>query len=233
MKRTHPYILVQGPSRGNSQIVPIDRNAVVGGNSTSKSIASHTTKRSNCTKRGAGAHSAGVPNGVGQRPRGVRSAMGEFTVVKEGENWIVLEDGRRVGGTLRCPFPSREAAERYVERELAGEAEINAKGDFALSAKTRVIRETDAELWQQFVNIEEEFADEDEAAREAAHRAAGTFIVMIRLVMAGLEANGKIYRTGKMRNGRPLFALSNLGKDALITAARRASHRRPLKGALS
>jgi hypothetical protein len=135
------------------------------------------------------------------------SAMGEFTVVQEGEGWIVLEDGRRVGGTLRYPFPSREAAQRYVERELADEAEIVAKGDFALSAKTRVIRETDAELWAQFVNIEKEFADEDEATKEAAHRAAGTFIVMIRLVMADLEANGKIYRTGKMRNGRPVFAL--------------------------
>jgi hypothetical protein len=26
------------------------------------------------------------------------SAMGEFTVAQEGEGWIVLEDGRRVGG---------------------------------------------------------------------------------------------------------------------------------------
>jgi hypothetical protein len=133
----------------------------------------------------------------GQRPRAGRSAMGEFTVAQEGEGWIVLEDGRRVGGTLRYPFPDRKAAQRYVERELAGEAEIMAKGDFALSAKTRVIRETDAELWERFANIEEEFADEDEATREAAHRAAGTFIVMIRLVMAGLEAAGKIYRTGE------------------------------------
>jgi hypothetical protein len=58
------------------------------------------------------------------------------------------------------------------------------------------------------VNIEEEFADEDEATREAAHGAAGTFGVMIRLVMAGLEAAGKIYRTGKMRNGRPVFAVT-------------------------
>jgi hypothetical protein len=145
-------------------------------------------------------------DGSGQRPQGSRSARGEFTVVQDGEGWIVLEDGRRVGGTLRYPFPSREAAQRYVERELAGEAEIMAKGDFALSAKTRVIRETDAELWEQFVKIEEEFADEDEATREAAHRAAGTFIIMIRLAMAGLEADGKIYRTGKMRNGRPVFA---------------------------
>jgi hypothetical protein len=137
----------------------------------------------------------------GLRPRGARPAMGEFTVVQEGEGWIVLEDGRRVGGTLRYPFPSREAAQRYVERELADEAQMIANGDFALSAKARVIRETDAELWALFVNIEEEFADEDEATKEAAHRAAGTFGVIIRLVMAGLEADGKIYRTGKMRNG--------------------------------
>jgi hypothetical protein len=141
------------------------------------------------------------------------SAMGEFTVVQEGQAWIVLEDGRRVGGTLRYPFPTRKSAQRYVERELADEADIMAKGDFALSAKTRVIRETDAELWAHFVDIEEESADEDEATREAAHRAAGTFIVMIRLAMAGLEANGKIYRTGKMRNGRPLFALTKSGES--------------------
>ena len=136
------------------------------------------------------------------------SAMGEFTVAQEGEGWIVLEDGRRVGGTLRFPFASREAAQRYVERELAGEAETIAKGNLALSAKARAIRETDAELWALFVNIEEEFAGEDEATKEAAHRAAGTFGVMIRLVMADLEANGKIYRTGEMRDGRPVFALT-------------------------
>jgi len=74
--------------------------------------------------------------------------------------------------------------------------------------KARAIRETDAELWALFVNIEEEFAGEDEATKEAAHRAAGTFSVMIRLVMADLEANGKIYRTGEMRDGRPVFALT-------------------------
>ena len=55
-------------------------------------------------------------------------AMGEFTVAQEGESWIVLEDGRRIGGTLRYPFPSREAAQRYVERELAGEAEMSRDG---------------------------------------------------------------------------------------------------------
>jgi hypothetical protein len=62
-------------------------------------------------------------------------AMGEFTVAQEAEGWIVLEDGRRVGGTLRYPFPSREAAQQYVERELAGEAEMMAKGNLALSRR--------------------------------------------------------------------------------------------------
>src|SRR5262249_5424647 len=136
---------------------------------------------------GAGAHGAAV-----QRARGARSAMGEFTVAQEDDGWIVLEDGRRVGGTLRYPFLSRGAAQPYVDRELADEAEIIAKCDFALSSKARVIRETDAELWALFVKIDEEFADEDEATREAEHRAAGTFGVMIRLVMADLEASGKI-----------------------------------------
>ena len=138
------------------------------------------------------------------------SAMGELTVAQEGEGWIVLEDGRRVGGTLRYPFPSREAAQRYVKRELASEAETMASGDVALSAKARTIRETDAELWASFVDIEEKFAGEDEATKEAAHRAAGTFGVMIRLVMADLEAEGKIYRTGEMRDGRPVFAARGL-----------------------
>ena len=54
-----------------------------------------------------------------------------------------------------------------------------ANGDFALSAKCKVMRETDAELWTLFANIEKEFADEDEATREAAHAAAGTLVVMI------------------------------------------------------
>ena len=134
--------------------------------------------------------------------------MGEFTVAQEGEGWIVLEDGRRVGGTLRHPFTSREAAQRHIERELADEAELMANGDFALRAKCQVMRETDAELWALFANIEKEFADEDEATKEAAHAAAGTLIVMIRLVMADLEPDCVIHRTGEMRDGRPVFALT-------------------------
>ena len=100
-----------------------------------------------------------------------RSAMGELTVAQEGDGWIVLEDGRRVGGTLRHPFPSRKAAERHVERELADEAEAMAEGDVVGSARARVLRETDAELWASFVNVEEEFAGEDEATKEAAQAA--------------------------------------------------------------
>ena len=152
------------------------------------------------------------------------SAMGEFTVAQGGEGWIVLEDGRRVGGTLRCPFPSRKAAQRYVERELAGEADTMAKGDLALSAMCRAIRETDAELWALYEDIEEEFADEDEATKEAAHRAAGTFIIMIRLAMAALEADGKIYRAGKMRNGQPVFvAKKNYVTTAPLSALSKGS----------
>jgi hypothetical protein len=91
---------------------------------------------------------------------------------------------------------------------LADEAEMLANGDFALSAKCKVMRETDAELWALFTNIEKEFASEDEATREAAHAAAGTFIVMIRLVMADLATNGEIQRTGEMRGRRPVFVVT-------------------------
>jgi hypothetical protein len=134
------------------------------------------------------------------------SAMGELTVAQEGEGWVVLEDGRRVGGTLRYPFGSREAAQRHVEEELVGEAETMARGDVVLSAKARAIREIDPEVWAVFVKIEEKFANEDEATKEAAHSAAGTSVVMMRIIMAVLEAEGKIYRTGQMRDGRPVFA---------------------------
>ncbi len=134
------------------------------------------------------------------------SAMGVLTVAQEGDGWVVLEDGRRVGGTLRYPFPSREAAQQYVERELAGEAEMMAKGNLALSAKARAIRDFDAEVWARFEKIEKEFAGKDEAAKQAAHRAAGTSIVIIQICMAALEAEGKIYRSGETRDGWPVFA---------------------------
>jgi hypothetical protein len=119
-----------------------------------------------------------------------RSAMGKLTVVQEDEGWIVLEDARRVGGTLRYPFANREAAQRHVERELAGEAQAMASGNVALSARARVIRETDAELGAKFVEIEEEFACENEDTREAAHRAAGTFIVVCDRAMPRIDRGG-------------------------------------------
>src|ERR1700733_5296973 len=200
MKRTD----LKGPLRGDSQLVPNDGDAVVGGNSTAKSAASQNAKRTDRTRRGA--HGAAALGGAVQRPRGAWPAMGEFTVTQDGEGWIILEDGRRVGGTLRHPFSSREAARRHIERELTDEAELMANGDFARSAKCKVIRETDAELWALLANIEKEFADEDEATREAAHAPPGPLIVPIRLGMADLEADGKIHRTGEMRDGRPVFA---------------------------
>jgi hypothetical protein len=140
------------------------------------------------------------------KQRMLGSAMGVLTVAQEGNGWVVLEDGRRVGGTLLVPFASRKAAQRYVEKELAGEAETIASGDVALSATARAIRDLDAEVWARFEEIEEEFAGKDEATKEAAHRAAGTSIVIIQICMAVLEAEGKIYRTGETRDGRPVFA---------------------------
>jgi hypothetical protein len=134
------------------------------------------------------------------------SAMGVLTVAQEGDGWVVLEDGRRVGGTLLVPFASREAAQRYVEKELAAEAETIASGDIALSAKARAIRDLDAEVWARFEGIEKEFAGKDEAEKQAAHNAAGTSIVIIQISMAVLEAEGKIYRTGETRDGSPVFA---------------------------
>jgi hypothetical protein len=134
------------------------------------------------------------------------SAMGVLTVAQEGDGWVVLEDGRRVGGTLLVPFASREAAQRYVEKELAAEAETIASGDIALSAKARAIRDLDAEVWARFEGIEKEFAGKDEAEKQTAHNAASTSIVIIQICMAVLEAEGKIYRTGETRDGSPVFA---------------------------
>ena len=40
-----------------------------------------------------------------------RSSMGVFTITQQSGGWIVFEDGRRVGGVVRQPFASREAAQ--------------------------------------------------------------------------------------------------------------------------
>jgi hypothetical protein len=131
--------------------------------------------------------------------------MGVLTVAQADDGWIVLEDGRRVGGTLRDPFSSQEAAQRYVEREKAREARVMARGDVAASAGARAIRDLDAEIWARFTAIEED-ASMDDAAKEAAHQAAGTSFIMLHLAMVGLEAKGELYRTGEMRDGLPVFA---------------------------
>jgi hypothetical protein len=113
-----------------------------------------------------------------------RYAMGELTVAKEGDGWIVLEDGHRVGGTLRYLFISREDAERHVRKELAD----NADPDSEYNAEAKIIRETDPEIWARY----EEVADRDEGF--IAHEAAGTARLHVRLCLASLEAKGRITR---------------------------------------
>jgi hypothetical protein len=119
------------------------------------------------------------------------SSMGKLTIDQRGTGWIVCEDGRRVGGTVRHPFTSQAAAQRYVDAELKGEAETMAAGDVGLSACARVIRETDHKVWAKVERIEKKFADDADAA-QAAHVAAGTWIVMIKMALASAEAEGKI-----------------------------------------
>jgi hypothetical protein len=134
------------------------------------------------------------------------SSMGKMTVEKRGGEWIVCEDGRRIGGTVRYPFESREAAQRYLDRELAAEAKVMTDADVGLSARCRVIRETDPEVWAKVEEIEKQFAGNDDAY-QAAHEAAGTWIVMMKMGAADLEATGIIKRTGEMREGEPVFAV--------------------------
>jgi hypothetical protein len=50
------------------------------------------------------------------------------------------------------------------------------------------MRQTDAELWARFAEIEEQFRDRDDDERDAA-----------------LEVSGDIHRTGEYRQGRPVF----------------------------
>jgi hypothetical protein len=129
--------------------------------------------------------------------------LGELTIVREGDGWIVLENGRRVGGTLREPFTSKAAAKRWVARERSEQAKIKARGDVGTLAVCKIIRGTDPELWWRIDEIEKKFDDEEE--HERAHTAAGTWGVMIQLSMASLEAEGQIIRTGEIRDGQPVF----------------------------
>ena len=41
------------------------------------------------------------------------SSMGKLTIEQRGTGWIVCEDGRRVGGTVRHQFTSQAAAQRW------------------------------------------------------------------------------------------------------------------------
>jgi hypothetical protein len=130
-------------------------------------------------------------------------AMGELTVAQDADGgWIVLEDGRCVGGTLRYPFETREDAQRWVDKSIREEANDS---DASVGAMAKVIRETDPELWARCEQVEAELAGVgSEAERDAAHMAAGTLGLMIRLACASLEAKGEIYRSGT-RDGRPVF----------------------------
>jgi hypothetical protein len=121
------------------------------------------------------------------------SSVGEMTIEQRNGGWIVCEDGKRVGGTLRRPFKSRDAAQRWLDSELAAEAETMAEGDIGLSARCKVIRHTDPETWEKIEEIEDQYAGND-IARNAAHRLAGTSNVMMEMACASLEAEGKIER---------------------------------------
>jgi hypothetical protein len=129
-----------------------------------------------------------------------RYAMGELTVAQVDGGWIVLEDGRRVGGTLRYPFETREDAQRWVDKSIR---EASDASDASLHAMSKVIRETDPELWARYEQVDA--SADSKAELDAAHRAAGTFQLRLQLVCAALEAEGEMYRTGMTRDGRPLF----------------------------
>jgi hypothetical protein len=134
------------------------------------------------------------------------SSLGKLTVEQHGTGWIVCEDGRRVGGPVRYPFTSQEAAQRWADAELADEAEAMARGDVSSSARARVIRGTDPKVWAKLARIERKFAGNANAAEEA-HVAARTWIVMIQLTVASLEAEGKLEGAGE-RDGRRVYRLA-------------------------
>jgi hypothetical protein len=138
--------------------------------------------------------------------------LGVLTVAQEGDGWIVLEDGRRVGGTLCEPFASRADALRWVKLERAGYEKHLALGNFKAIARAQFIRQTDPETWarakeimDQFAGEEsaehrqahakeivDQFAGEESAEHRQAHRDAGTHLWLIKYILVGLEAEGVV-----------------------------------------
>jgi hypothetical protein len=137
--------------------------------------------------------------------------MGELTIVRTDDGWIVLEDGEQVGGVVRYPFADQGAAQRYIDRERAGYEEALAVGDYQGIARAKIIRQTDAELWARVAAIEQQYRDRSEDESYAAHAAAGTSIVLTRMATAGLEVAGDLYRDGT-RDGQPVFKLTEQGR---------------------
>jgi hypothetical protein len=93
--------------------------------------------------------------------------MGTLTIARSrsGDGWVVMENGEQVGGTLLHPFESEAAAQRWVDEEKADYQEGLLCGDYEQLARAKVIRQTDAELWARFADIEEQFdRDDDERA---------------------------------------------------------------------
>ena len=115
--------------------------------------------------------------------------------------------GPTIRATVKMATQLRSVTtQQCVKRLPVMSRQTMASGNVALSVQARAIREIDAERWALFEKVEKEYAGKCEATKEAAHRAAGTFGVMMRIILAGLEAEGEIYRTGEMRDGSPVFA---------------------------
>jgi hypothetical protein len=145
--------------------------------------------------------------------------LGELTIARTDDGWIVLEDGRKVGGTVRSPFADREAAQRYIDRERADYEEDLAAGNYQEIAAAKIIRQTDPELWARVADIEQQHRDRSEDERYAIHAHAGTSIVLIRMVSARLEAAGDTYRDGT-RDGEPVWRLTEQGRRRGLTLRR-------------
>jgi hypothetical protein len=109
--------------------------------------------------------------------------MGELTIARTADGWIVLEDGQKVGGTVRYPFPDQEAAQRYIARERAGYEEDLAVGNYQRIAVAKIIRQTDFELWALVAEIEEQYRGRD--AHGAGLRVHGASLVVAAVVQAG------------------------------------------------